>query len=238
MATFVAPLLRALRYFPTMELIGSTLTEQYHKLRGRFDSELQDVIRSMAGHALRDRLCRTVLKDEVGGVLRGTTPRWSRRNIDFVSELLFAGDQVGLKLDERTSARLIAFVRDYRTPARIRRVAMRLFGQTCTVSTESLGVIVEEFSSQDANRRLAAYRAGRRFVQRCRSRVRDMGFFVDTMTQAKDVLLRCWDKEVNRVKDKEDVASLREIRSLLVDIDSAIGSYQEFSGRMWEVAIE
>ena len=229
---------RALRSFPTMEAISSALVEQFHKLRGRFDFELQDVIRSMASHAVRDRLCRTVLKDEISGVLRGVTPRWNQRNIGMVSELLFTGDQIGLELDERGSTRLVDFVRDYRTPARIRRVAMRLFGQTCSVSAESLRTIVDEFGSQDANRRLAAYRAGRRFVQRCRGRVRNVGFFVDAIGEAKGELLRCWDKEVNRVKDREDVASLREIRNFLMDIDSAIGSYQEFAGRIWEVSME
>ena len=109
---------------------------------------------------------------------------------------------------------------------------MRLFGQTCPRTAESVGAISGEFGADDASRRLAAYRAGRRLVQRCRGRYETVQAIIGALETARERLLKCWAREVASVGERGDGAAVREIRNFLMDIESTVGAYQEFSDRV------
>ena len=230
---------RALRSFPTMEVVTSALIEQYQQLHGRFTSEMRDVIRAISAHAVRDKSCRAVLNDEIVRLLAKNPPKWNKRNITMVSELLLAGDQIGVKMDEGDAAKLFSTTQDYRKPAEIRRLSMRLYGQTCATNAISFSAITNEFGSPDPQRRLSAYRAGRRLLQRCREKFDTVLLVVEALEEAKEALILGWKREVSALGERGDGTALREIRNLLVDIESTLGSYQEFTERMTaEVFVE
>lgn len=223
---------RALRSFPTMETVTRALIDQFHQLRGRHTGEMRDVVRAIAAHSVRDSGCRAVIRDEIVRVLKSTDLKWNARNIAYVSELLFAGEQFDIILEEEATHRLLVIARDYRSPAEIRRITMRLYGQTCATSTECLQEIVREFGGDDSSRRLSAYRAGRRLVQRCRGRFEIVQEIVDSLVEARKELQKCWEREVAIVGERGDGAGVREIRNFLMDIESTVGAYQEFSDRV------
>ena len=223
---------RSLRSFPTMEAVTQALIEQFHQLGGRYNPEMRDVLRAIAGHAVRDKACRAVISDEIVRILRSGEIRWSRKNIGYVTELLFAGERFEVEMDEREVRRLLTIARDYRSPVEVRRVTMRLFGQTCAKTAENLKEIVDEFNSEDGSRRLSAYRSGRRLVQRCRGRFETVQMMVDGLGAAKKALLKSWGREVASVGESGDGTGVREIRNFLMDIESTLSAYQEFSDRV------
>ena len=148
------------------------------------------------------------------------------------SELLFAGDQIGIQMDEEDATKLLGVANDFRKPAEIRRLAMRLYGQTCATKAASFRAITEEFGSHDPQRRLSAYRAGRRLLQRCRERFDVVLLVVEALEEAKDALIRGWERDFSALGERGDGTGLREMRNLLVDIESTLGAYQEFAERM------
>ena len=223
---------QALRSFPTMEVVTSALIEQYQQLHGKFTNETPDVIRAISAHAVRDKRSRAVLNDEIVRLLARETPKWNKRNISMVGELLFAGDQIGIQMNEEDASKLLRTVQDFRTPPEIRRFAMRLYGQTCATQAASFRAITEEFGSHDPQRRLSAYRAGRRLLQRCRERFDVVVVVVEALEEAKDALIGGWEREVSALGERGDGTGLREMRNLLVDIESTVGGYQEFAERM------
>ena len=223
---------RALRSFPTMEAVTRALIDQFHQLGGRYNREMRDVVRAMAAHAVRDKASRAVIGDEIIKILRMSDLKWNTGNIAYVSELLFAGEQFDVEMKEGATGRLLAIARDFRSPAEVRRLAMRLYGQTCARTGENLLEIVREFSGDDSSRRLSAYRAGRRLVQRCRGRFETVQMIVGGLEEARAGLLKCWEREVASVGERGDGAAVREIRNFLIDIESTLGAYQEFSDRV------
>ena len=193
---------------------------------------MRDVVRAMAAHAARDRACRAVISDEISRILRLTELKWNTGNIAYVSELLFAGEQFDIDMEEGETQRLLLIARDYRSPAEVRRLTMRLFGQSCPRTGKSLQEIVKEFNSADGSRRLSAYRAGRRLVQRCRGRFEIVQIIVAALEEARERLLRSWGREVASVGERGDGAAVREVRNFLIDIEGTLGAYQEFSDRV------
>ena len=223
---------RALRSFPTMEVVTSALIEQYQQLHGKFTTETRDVIRAISAHAVRDKSCRAVLIDEIVRLLARESPKWNKGNISMVSELLFAGDQIGVQMDVQDAAKLLTIAQDFRKPAEIRRLSMRLYGQTCPTNASSVRAITEEYGSHDPQRRLSAYRAGRRLLKRCREKYEAILLVVEALEEAKEALIRGWEREVSALGDRGDGTALREMRNLLVDIESTLGAYQEFAERI------
>ena len=223
---------RVLRSFPTMEVVTNALIEQYQLVEGKFTDETREVVRAIAGHAVRDKACRALLNDEIRRLLKGGPPRWTERNVSMVTELLFAGDQFGMEMKESDAERLITVARDFRNPPEVRRLSMRLYGQTCATNVRSIRALTGEFGASDGNRRLSAYRAGRRLLQRCRARFESVQLVVEALEEAKDALVRSWTREVSAAGERNDGTALREIRNFLVDIETTLSAYQEFAERM------
>ena len=220
---------QALRSFPTIETVSKALIEQYHKREGKYNRETRDVIRAMGRHAVQDKACRAVLGDEINRMLQASSIKWTNRNVACFTELLFAVEQFDMDLGENGAKRLIAIAQDYRSPPQVRRLTMRLYGQTCPMTADSLIAIKTEFESHDKMRRLSAYRAGRRLVQRCRSRVETVEVIAGVLDEVKEALLRCWRREAANVGERREGTALREIRNFLVDIDLTRSAYHEFS---------
>ncbi len=229
---------RTLGSFPTMEVVSQALIDQFHQLKGRFNPEMRDVLRAIGGHAVRDQVCREVISDELKKVLRSEQVRWSKKNVAYISELLFASERFDTFFEDRDVRRLLEIARDYRSPPEVKRIMMRLFGQTCKMTSENLGEIVLGFKSDDSGQRLSAYRAGRRLVQRCRGQFGTVQRMVDGLRSAKVALRENWGREVSGVGDRGDGAGVREIRNLLMDIESTLGAYQEFSDRVTIEALD
>lgn len=223
---------RALRSFPTIQVVTSALVEQYHKSRGKFTSETREVVRAMAEHGVRDKACRSVLNNDISGVFRHGAIRWTERNISKVSELLLANNQVGVPMNQAEAAVLLGVVKNYRVPAIVRRLSMRLYGQVCATDVSSFDSIMAEFGSHDSERRLAAYRAAQRLLQRSRSRSQTIQVVRSALVRMKSELLDSWDREVGSMVERFNDAGLREIRNLLVGIESTLVAYQEFAERM------
>ena len=229
---------RTLRSFPTMEVVSQALVEQFSRLGGRYSPEMRDVLRAIGSHAVRDQVCRAVICDEVRRVLRLEQIKWSKKNIAYISELLFASERFDISFEDRDVRRLLDVACDFRCPPEIRRLMMRLFGQTCAITAENLSEILLGFKSSDSGQRLAAYRAGRRFVQRCRGQFRTVQRMADSLRSAIVTLRENWGREVSGVGDRGDGAGVREIRNLLMDIESTLSAYQEFSDRVTTEALD
>lgn len=223
---------RALKGFPTIQVVANALIEQYHGIRGTFTGESGDVVRAIAHHAVRDKACRAVLRDELKKVLRSRSSGWSRQNVSKVSELLQANIRIGMDTDKQCAQMVLRAVQDFRTPQIIRRFAMRLYGQICEMSSHSIRVVTSEFQVSEGSRRLAAYRSAKTMLQRCRGRFQTLSVVREELVTMQAELFRSWDREANRLAYKGDEPKLREIRNLLVDIESTLISYREFSERI------
>ena len=223
---------RALRVFPSIQIVTKTLIERFQITRRSYTAETREVIRGISEHAVRDKTCRSVIADEVIGLLSGKLPRWTAKNVSLTTDLLIAADQIGIEADSKYSRIILKVVKNFRIPVSIRRLALKLYGQICAMDTDGFNVILAELSSSDSDHRLAAYRAGRRLLQRCRSRLESIQLVQPVLPQVVDALVGCWTREVGLAGYKFEQPALREIRNFLVDIEVAMSSYQEFSERM------
>ena len=161
---------KALRSFPSMQIVTDALIERLHILKGQYTEELQETIKSMAMHAAHDESCRSELARELNRVLQNNN-RWKKRRRKLVSMLFIACDQVAISFDVTIASSILDVLNDYRTPIEVGYLAVKFFGQICTMDSASAENIMKEFRSQDASRRLAAYRAAGRFLRRCRGRI-------------------------------------------------------------------
>ena len=149
-----------------------------------------------------------------------------------ICKLLIACDQTAVKFEANTSTKLMELVSDYRTPVEVRRLSMRLYGQACPTNPESARKIQREFALQDTDRRLAAYRSANRFLRRCRGRIETIQIVQESLADMKAELIICWRREVGLIADKSGSPALQEIRTCLIEIESTLGSYKEFSKRV------
>ena len=223
---------RALKHFPTIEVVTSALIEQFLTQRRKFTDETREVVRAISKHALRSTACRAILKDELTKLLGRGQVKWTKRNIAFASEMLLANDQVWVRQDTACAEVVLNIARDYRTPDSIRRLAMRLFGQICSATASNVSAITQEFKVHDSSRRLAAYRAGQRLLQRCRSRSQTVQIVRDSLLEMRNALVESWDREFHAASHASRDSALGEIRNLLADMESILMAYQEFAERM------
>ena len=223
---------RALRAFPAIRMVSDALISQYQRLEGKFDAEMREVIKSLTAHASKNDVCKTLLEDELVAKLSKSNHNWSHNYKGLLSDLISACDQVIVSLDHHQANKLFVLGSDFRTPRDVRRVAMRFFGQCCAKSPENMDKITLEFSASREDRRLAAYRASRRLVQRCRGRVETVRIMADSFIKLRDELIKSWSREMSLAREKFDVPTLREIRNLLVEIEETLVAHNEFAERM------
>ena len=223
---------RVLRGFPTIQVVTRSLIEQYRKRGTRFTDETRQVIRSIAKHGLRDESCKALLQNELNRLINRQSIKWSQENVSRLSEFLLANDQVGMKAHHHSATRLLDLVKSFRSPPVIRRLSMQLYGHICPTEEKSVRSIVGEFKAPQRSRRLSAYRAARKLLQRCRSRFQTMQSVREALESMKSELLDRWEREIGSTRERSDDPALREIRNLLVEIEDTLGLYQEFSDRM------
>ena len=223
---------RALRSFPSMQVVTDALIDRLRGQKGQYTKETEEVIKSMAMHAAHDESCRMELADELKGVLRRRGKKWNKRRRNLTTRLLVACDQVGISFEHDVASLLRDMIGDFRTPNDIRSLAIKFFGQACTVDGESAGVIMKEVQSLDGDRRLAAYRAADRFLSRCRGRIQTVQFLLASLEKMRDELIAAWRRETGMLTDKLDSTALREIRACLLEIEATLNAYSEFAERL------
>ena len=223
---------RALRSFPSMQVVTDALVECLGALKGKYTKEILEVIRSLSMHSAHDSSCRSVLADELNKLLQRRKKKWNKNRTNFVSKLLIACDQVSIQFDLNVSTKLGEIIEDFRTPAVVRYLALKFFGQTCPTDSTSVEHIIKEFRAPDPDRRLAAYRSADRFLRRCRARVQTVHSLINSLEKMKVELIQSWRRESRALYDKFDSAALREIRTCLLEIESTLNSYNEFSERI------
>ena len=184
-------------------------------------------------HAAHDESCRLELANELERLLLKRGRKWNKRRINLMSRLLVACDQVGISFEQNIANMLLDIIGDFRTPVEIQTLAMKFFGQACLMEKNSAAVIIKEFQSLDADRRLAAYRAADRFLSRCRGRIQTVQSLRASLEEMKDELIHAWRREGSILNDKLDSTALREIRSCLLEIESTLNAYSEFSERLY-----
>ena len=223
---------RALRTFPAIKVVSDALISQYQRLGGKFHAEMREVIKSLAAHAPKDRACKAVLREELRRLLERSSHNWSRKYKSWLTELVMACDQVAVEMDQGQADKLYGLANDFKTPSDVRRVAMRLYGQCCAKEPDSSSKIVLQFKNNEEDRRLAAYRAARRLLQRCRGRVETVQVMSEAFVELREELVKSWDREVSLVRERLDAPVLREIRNLLVEIEETLVAHKEFAERM------
>ena len=222
---------RALRSFPSMQIVTDALIERLHASKGQYTEESLETIRSMAMHAVHDKSCRLELEGELNKILHNSN-KWQKHRRMLVSSLLIACDQAAIPFDVNVATNLLKVVKDFRTPTEVRHLAIKFFGQICEMNSESAENIVKEFSSLNASRRLAAYRAADRFLRRCRGRIQTVQSIANSLEQMKVELIISWRRESGPLADKFDSVALREVRICLMEIESTLNAYNEFAERM------
>lgn len=222
----------ALRSFASLGTVIASLKERFGELKGIDSREADEVTKSLASHAVDDESCGFELVQQLAEVLHRQNTRWNKNQIGFVTRLLLACDQAGVVVGPSLAHRLFEIASDFRTPIQIRRYAMRFYGQACPTNADSANNIMDKFRVTDSDMRLAAYRATERFLGRCRYRVETVQAVRDSLLHMREALIKRWHVETRLVIDKLDSAPLREIRGCLLDIQSILGSYDEFADRI------
>ena len=223
---------RVLRSFSTIQVVTEALVDQFRALRISDTKEVNEVIRSLATHATHDKFCQSVLAAELSQLLRKKKTTWSNSQTNLTRRLLIACDQASVKLETRVVTKVFKLISNFRSPPEIRRLAMRLYGQVCPTTTTSASQITGEFSSQNADRRLAAYRTATKFVQRCRSRIQTVQNVEDSLVQMKSELTKCWRREMVNLTEEIESPASEEIRRCLIVIESTLVLYKEYSERI------
>ncbi len=222
---------KALRSFPSMQIVTDALIERLHALKGQYTEESQEIINSIARHAVKDKSCRLALASELNRSLH-STGKWTKRRKYFVSKLFMVCDQMTIPFDFTIGAILLKVADDFRKPTEVRHLAIKFFGQICEMNSKSAENIMKEFKSPDASRRLSAYRAAERFLRRCRGRIQTVQSLANALEQMKLELITSWRRESSSLTDKFDSVALREIRTCILEIESTLNAYNEFAERM------
>ena len=224
--------IRALRSFPSMQVVTDALIDRLRGQKGQYTKETEEVLKSIAMHAAHDESCRIELASELERLLRRRGKKWNKPRRNLTTRLLVACDQVGISFEQSIGNMLLGMIGDFRTPADIRALAIKFFGQACTMDEESARVIMKEFQSLDSDRRLAAYRAADRFLSRCRGRIQTVQSLFASLEKMRDELVASWRREVGSLGDRLDSTSLREIRACLLEIETTLNAYKEFAERL------
>ena len=223
---------RALRSFPSMQVVTDALIDRLRGQKEQYTKETEEVLKSIAMHAAHDESCRKELADELDRVLRRRGKKWNKRRRNLTTRLLVACDQVGVSFEQDIANMLRDMIGDFRTPMDIRALAIKFFGQACSMDDESAGVIMKEFQSLDSERRLSAYRAADRFLSRCRGRIQTVQFLLESLERMREELIAAWRRESGMLTDRLDATPLREIRACLLEIEATLNSYNEFAERL------
>ena len=189
---------------------------------------------SLANHARRDN----GLQRELVSTVLASLPRPQERRFgDSVQQrrmrsLMFACERVGAVVENRLTNRLLQLARDFRTPQLLRVQALRTFGRTVSPNVGALNELVSLLRRDDRNINEALFAACYWFLGQCRKRVDFVRAVYVELPTLRDALTDAWSREIRRVPDRIDAASVEDIRRSLEELQSVLIAYEDFSDRL------
>lgn len=224
---------RSLRHFPSIDLVRETLRGRYEALRvGGDESERGEIVKSLAVHGLQDKGIRMFLQDELLRNLDHGANSWGERRRSLITRLMHACEQLGASLSARGSLRLYEVATDFRTPADVRRLAIRVYGGTASATGDNGVRVLSLLERQPRAERLAAYKGAGAFADRCKGSVSTVRLVRPALEKLRAALIAKWGGESKGLRDRIDFSGLRDIRQALLSIEEILTSYDEFSSRM------
>ncbi|HRQ59492.1 MAG TPA: hypothetical protein PLN31_18920, partial [Azoarcus taiwanensis] len=145
--------------------------------------------------------------------------------------LLSVCESIGDIVEQSSAKRLLSLSENFRTPIAIRRQAMRVFGKVTEPTTESVAIFVRLLKRNDIRLNEATYAAAASFVTQCRRRVDYVRRVYGQLGQLRSQLTDAWKREIDRATESIDPRGPRDIRRAIVEIESLIAAYEEFSER-------
>ena len=231
--------LRVLGVLPHDELVVGTLC-QFCNIGSETNpkalsaDEEREGFAALATHArdsvwLQGELVSTVLQSLPGPGERRFGDALRQRRL---GNLMFACERVGAIVESRLTNRLLDLAKDYRTPRGIRLQALRTFGRTVSPNVAAVDELIRLLGIDDRSLNEALYAGCYWFLGQCRKRVEFVRLVYGRLPELRDALVDAWFREIPRVSDRIDAASVEDIRRSLGELENVLISYGGFSDRM------
>lgn len=145
--------------------------------------------------------------------------------------LLSVCESIGDVAEQAAANRLLSLAEDFRTPIAIRKQAMRVFGRIAEPTTENVAIFIRLLKRNDMRLNEETCAAASSFVMQCRKKVEYVRRVYGQLGQLKSQLVGAWNREIDRAHESIDPRGPREIRHAIVEIESLVAAYEEFSER-------
>jgi hypothetical protein len=227
--------IRLLGDMPDDEQVVRSLQEhlQESASEGSREDEVTDTAKALAKHVrrnqrLRDDVLRSVLQQLPKSPDAGFGDKTEQQHI---VALLLVCESIGGVVEDHTARQIYSFGDDFRTPMAMRRQALRVFGRIAEPSEQNVNLILKLLDKDDIRINDAIYAAASSFVGQCRKKVEYVRRVYRVLDKLGGRLCEIWTREVQKAPESIDPSGLREIRDAIVEIDSLLLAYEEFSGR-------
>jgi hypothetical protein len=226
--------IKLLGELPDDEQVVSTLQSLLAELKGDKGREIEvaEAAKALAKHVKRN----PKIREEVLTLVLSFLPDSPNDGFgdadhqEHIRSMLYVCETIG-GTNEAAAQRAMNFAEDYRTPERIRRQCIRMFGQLTEPNVQNVRKLCSLLDRNDLRLKEAVYPAVISFVIRCRAKVESVRRVYSVLPMLRASLEKAWRRETSGVIDSIDPPGPRDIRAAVVEIENLTAAYEEFSER-------
>nr|WP_315481932.1 metallophosphoesterase [uncultured Undibacterium sp.] len=219
---------------PDDEQVVSTLRTLLVELKGdnTRETEVAEAAKALAKHVKRNSKIRNEVLTSILSFLPDSPDRGfgDKAHQEHIRSLLYVCETIGGSNDI-AAKQALNFAEDYRTPDRIRRQCIKVFGRLAEPTVDNVKKLCTLLDKNDPKLKDAVYPAVISFITRCRSKVESVRRIYSTLPILMTSLEKAWRRETIGTIDSIDPAGPRDIRAAVIEIENLTAAYEEFSER-------
>jgi hypothetical protein len=205
--------------------------EDSARMRERSD-ELKEAANALSIHAKRDaELRRLIVALTIEKLPSNNENFGSEGKQQHLSGLLSICETIAEPFPEKDARRLLSMAEDYRTPSSLQKQAMRAYGRVGEPSPSMVDNLVRLLKGKNRKMHPYIYQAVRSMLGQASKKVEYARAIYWKLPPLREALIQSWQRETLISSDSIEMATLREIRFALKEVEYLVTSYQEFSTR-------
>lgn len=196
------------------------------------DDQINAAVKALSKHAKRN----TRLKNEVTALLLKRIPKNPSAGFGDSNQqrqllgLLTICEELGDTAQAALASRLMALAESFKTPAPLRRQAIRSFGAVAPRTPTSVESLISLLKKNSVEFNDATYYSTLAFVNACKRKVQSIRSVYSELPKILETLEACWRREIAS-SVSIDPSGAHNIREAVVGIRDVISQYDEFAVR-------
>lgn len=218
--------------------IDSEITENLHqhideaaRVHDRID-EVREAANALSVHARRDSgLRRKIVALAVEKIPSNSESFGTEAKQQNLLGFLSICESIAEPFPEKSARRLLSMAEEYRTPHALKKQAMRTYGRVSEPNATMVENLIRLLNGQNRKMLPYIYQAVRSMLGQASKKVDYARTIYRQLPQLRNALIVSWRRERTFSSESLEMATLREIRFALKEVEYLITSYQEFSVR-------